>query len=276
MGASPLALGIVAFAVLSLPPALQKASSLVPALQSDWLVMHVSVVMLSYATLLFGSVLCMAALLLSLPEDSPITVLRNGATPAFRAIADSLAPKGEPAVVAAGVGSGVGGGPSIAADPPPIEPNTVMAMSATVESKNLTMPMSGTAEGAGGGITVEFSGGAFARQELSEHRKLSLTIDDLAYRSILLGWGFLTIGIISGAVWANEAWGSYWSWDPKETWALICWLVYAIYFHVRFQLGWDARDSAKIGAFGFFVVWLCYIGVNLLGVGLHSYGFFLK
>jgi len=120
------------------------------------------------------------------------------------------------------------------------------------------------------------SSGAAAATNITEDDNLALTLDDLAYRSLLLGFGFLTVGIISGAVWANEAWGNYWSWDPKETWALICWLVYAAYLHVRLQLGWDTRDSAKIGAFGFFVVWLCYIGVNLLGVGLHSYGFFLK
>merc|ERR1711862_681699 len=95
-------------------------------------------------------------------------------------------------------------------------------------------------------VTVEFSGGTFANRELSEDRKLALTIDDLAYRSILLGFGFLTIGIISGAVWANEAWGSYWSWDPKETWALICWFVYAFYIHARLSPDWSKSDSNKV------------------------------
>ena len=75
----------------------------------------------------------------------------------------------------------------------------------------------------GGSITVEFSSsGAAAATNITEDDKLALTLDDLAYRSLLLGFGFLTVGIISGAVWANEAWGNYWSWDPKETWALIC------------------------------------------------------
>jgi len=128
----------------------------------------------------------------------------------------------------------------------------------------------------GGDVTVEFSQDTAVARTLTEDDQLTITLDDLGYRSLLLGFGFLTIGIVSGAVWANEAWGNYWSWDPKETWALITWLVYALYLHVRLQLGWDTRDSAKIGAFGFFVVWLCYIGVNLMGVGLHSYGFFLK
>ncbi len=85
----------------------------------------------------------------------------------------------------------------------------------------------------------------------------------------------LTVGIISGAVWANEAWGSYWSWDPKETWALICWLVYAAYLHTRFRRGWQGRRPALVAVAGLVVIGVCYIGVNLLGIGLHSYGWFL-
>lgn len=258
---SPLALGIVAFATLTLPKELQKASALVPALQSNWLMMHVSVVMMSYATLMFGSVLCMAVLALSAPKDSPINALREFATPALEGIANNL---------------GNGQQEAVPATSPP--------MASAMQSTDLEQDAEGAkatpmqvSAASGGSITVEFSSsGAAAATSITEDDKLALTLDDLAYRSLLLGFGFLTVGIISGAVWANEAWGNYWSWDPKETWALICWLVYAAYLHVRLQLGWDTRDSAKIGAFGFFVVWLCYIGVNLLGVGLHSYGFFLK
>jgi cytochrome c-type biogenesis protein CcsB len=80
--------------------------------------------------------------------------------------------------------------------------------------------------------------------------------------------------LISGAVWANEAWGSYWSWDPKETWALITWLTYATYLHSRLVAGKSKREVAAVGAAGFIVVWVCYVGVNLWGVGLHSYGWF--
>lgn len=258
--ASPVSLGIVAFATLSLPKALQKASSLVPALQSDWLVMHVSVVMLAYATLLFGSVLCMAVLALSQPKDSPITAMREAIVPALRGIADGLAPP-QPVV----------------ATSPQMSTDTVSAMTLTaegdLEDARRATPMMTSA---GGSVTVEFSSQASSPVQLTDDDKLALTLDDLAYRSLLLGFGFLTVGIVSGAVWANEAWGNYWSWDPKETWALICWLVYAVYLHTRISLGWDARDSAKIGAFGFLAIWLCYIGVNLMGVGLHSYGFFLK
>jgi len=101
------------------------------------------------------------------------------------------------------------------------------------------------------------------------------TIDNWSYRIIGLGFPFLTIGIISGAVWANEAWGSYWSWDPKETWALITWLVFAIYLHSRLLKGWQGEKAAALGSCGFFVIWICYLGVNFLGKGLHSYGWVL-
>jgi cytochrome c-type biogenesis protein CcsB len=107
-------------------------------------------------------------------------------------------------------------------------------------------------------------------------QRLSLadTLDNISYRMIGLGFPLLTIGIIAGAVWANEAWGSYWSWDPKETWALITWLVFAAYLHARITRGWQGRRPALLAASGFAVVWICYLGVNLLGKGLHSYGWF--
>jgi cytochrome c-type biogenesis protein CcsB len=103
---------------------------------------------------------------------------------------------------------------------------------------------------------------------------LADTLDNISYRIIGLGFPLLTIGIIAGAVWANEAWGSYWSWDPKETWALITWLVFAAYLHARITKGWQGRKPAILAASGFMVVWICYLGVNLLGKGLHSYGWF--
>jgi len=98
-------------------------------------------------------------------------------------------------------------------------------------------------------------------------------LDNLSYRAIGIGFCFLTLGILSGAVWANETWGSYWSWDPKETWALITWLTFASYLHSRLLVGWTGKKPALIATFGFIIVWICYLGVNLLGQGLHSYGF---
>ena len=99
-------------------------------------------------------------------------------------------------------------------------------------------------------------------------------LDALSYRTITVGFLLLSVGLVSGAVWANEAWGSWWSWDPKETWALICWLVYAAYLHTRLIRGWQGRRPALVASAGLVVIAVCYIGVNLLGIGLHSYGWF--
>jgi cytochrome c-type biogenesis protein CcsB len=122
------------------------------------------------------------------------------------------------------------------------------------------------------------SAGTLSTTNIISVSQLSLlqTIDTWSYRIIGLGFPFLTIGIISGAVWANEAWGSYWSWDPKETWALITWIVFAIYLHSRLLKGWQGEKAAAIGSCGFFVIWICYLGVNFLGKGLHSYGWVLS
>ncbi len=96
-------------------------------------------------------------------------------------------------------------------------------------------------------------------------------IDDLTHRMVMFGFLFLTIGIITGAVWANSAWGSYWSWDPKETWSLITWFIYATLLHARLMRGWHGNRIAYISVVGFMAVLFTYFGVNLLP-GLHSYG----
>ncbi|MBF0100058.1 MAG: c-type cytochrome biogenesis protein CcsB [Desulfobacterales bacterium] len=95
-------------------------------------------------------------------------------------------------------------------------------------------------------------------------------LDELTYQMIMFGFLFLTIGIITGAVWANSAWGSYWSWDPKETWSLITWFIYAIYLHARLMRGWEGERVAYISIIGFMAVLFTYFGVNYLP-GLHSY-----
>ena len=97
-------------------------------------------------------------------------------------------------------------------------------------------------------------------------------IDDLTHRSILFGFLWFTAGIITGAVWANEAWGTYWSWDPKETWSIITWFLYALILHARFTRGWRGRRIAWLAVIGFFAVLFTYFGVNYLLSGLHSYG----
>lgn len=97
-------------------------------------------------------------------------------------------------------------------------------------------------------------------------------LDELNYRAIVVGFPLLTLGIITGAAWANYAWGSYWSWDPKETWSLIVWLIYAAFLHARLTRGWVGRRAAILSIVGFAATLFCYLGVNLLLPGLHSYG----
>ncbi len=103
---------------------------------------------------------------------------------------------------------------------------------------------------------------------LPEHRVL----DDLMHQTIIFGFLWLTIGIVTGAVWANQAWGTYWSWDPKETWSLITWFVYATALHARFIRGWKGKKIAILSIVGFVSVMFTYFGVNFLLSGLHSYG----
>lgn len=96
-------------------------------------------------------------------------------------------------------------------------------------------------------------------------------LDEVSYKMIFIGLPFLTIMLITGAVWAEYAWGSFWSWDPKETWALITWLVYAFYLHVRFIKGWKGRKAALLSIIGFAAVIFTFIGVSYLLPGMHSY-----
>lgn len=97
-------------------------------------------------------------------------------------------------------------------------------------------------------------------------------LDMIGYKAISVGFPFLTLGIISGAMWANVAWGSYWQWDPKETWSLITWFVYAIYLHLRVVAKWKGTYSAIVSVVGFAAVMFTFVGVNYLLTGLHSYG----
>lgn len=96
-------------------------------------------------------------------------------------------------------------------------------------------------------------------------------LDDIAYQAVALGFPMLTMGIFFGAVWADVAWGTYWSWDPKETWSLVTWLVYATYLHARLVRGWRGPRAAFISILGFAAVIFTYWGVNYLLSGLHSY-----
>ena len=196
---SPILFLISGFSSLTLPIEMQKSLPLVPSLQSNWLMMHVSMMMVSYATLIIGSLFSILYLAFYnfIAKESKILLQSDN--------------------------------------------NEILSLTSVNSSKY----------------------------------SLLETIDTWSYRIIGLGFPFLTIGIISGAVWANEAWGSYWSWDPKETWALITWLIFAIYLHSRLLKGWQGKNAAVLGSVGFFVIWICYLGVNFLGKGLHSYGWVL-
>jgi cytochrome c-type biogenesis protein CcsB len=96
-------------------------------------------------------------------------------------------------------------------------------------------------------------------------------LDHLNYRAIATGFPFLSLGIITGAIWADVAWGTYWSWDPKETWSLITWLIYAAFLHARLSRGWRGKRAAVLSVIGFAATLFTYFGVNFLLSGLHSY-----
>ncbi len=108
----------------------------------------------------------------------------------------------------------------------------------------------------------------FLDQHIPDREKL----DMISYRSVSLGILFLSFTIITGAIWAERAWGSYWSWDPKETWSLITWIIYAVYLHLRLRRGWRGRSAAIFAVIGFICVLFTYVGVNTLIPGMHSYG----
>ena len=222
---TPIALFVTGFASLSLPEVMQAPSSLVPALKSNWLMMPVTVMMLSYASLLVGSLLSIFFLVLANNKKEKVSIQGNSygdqSTSNFRLTENIAFYQTETTQNYS----------NLLSDDNTVEPNVVSSRLTLLES-----------------------------------------IDNLSYRTISFGFPLLTIGIIAGAVWANEAWGSYWSWDPKETWALITWLVFASYLHARITKSWQGEKPALVASVGFVVVWICYLGVNFLGKGLHTYG----
>lgn len=116
-------------------------------------------------------------------------------------------------------------------------------------------------------IREKMSGNEFWQKHIPEGEKLDL----ISYRAVSLGFLFLTFVMVSGAIWAERAWGSYWSWDPKETWSFVTWIIYAIYLHLRISKGWKGKSAAIFAVIGFVCVIFTYIGVNTLLPGIHSY-----
>ena len=96
-------------------------------------------------------------------------------------------------------------------------------------------------------------------------------LDRLGYRAVVFGFVFLSLGIVSGSIWAQKAWGVFWNWDPKETWSLVMWLLYLVYLHGRLMSGWRGKKSAYLATIGFAVMLFTYLGVSFLLPGLHSY-----
>nr|YP_009753059.1 cytochrome c biogenesis protein [Gerrardanthus macrorhizus]QIT06131.1 cytochrome c biogenesis protein [Gerrardanthus macrorhizus] len=190
---------------------------LVPALQSQWLMMHVSMMVLGYASLLCGSLFSVALIVITFQKVIRILGKNHNFLNALFSF------------------------------------DEIQYMT---EWKNVLRN------------TSFFSSKNYYKSQLIQQ------LDYWSYRIISLGFIFLSIGILSGAVWANETWGSYWNWDPKETWAFITWTIFAIYLHTRTNKNLEGVNSAIVASMGFLIIWICYLGVNLLGIGLHSYGSF--
>lgn len=122
-------------------------------------------------------------------------------------------------------------------------------------------------------IFVIWRFGDLLKKIISSFNVSAEMLDELTYKSIAIGFPIFTLGgLIFGAIWADQAWGKYWTWDPKETWSLITWFFYAFYLHSRLIRGWKGRKVAAVAVLGFIAVIFTYLGVNLLLSGLHSYG----
>nr|YP_010426291.1 cytochrome c biogenesis protein [Thottea sumatrana]USL48286.1 cytochrome c biogenesis protein [Thottea sumatrana] len=211
---APSAILTQGFATSGLLTEMDQSAILVPALQSQWLMMHVSMMLLSYAALLCGSLLSVALLAVRFRKN----ILGKSNIGLFSF--DEIEYFNEK------------------------EKRSVLQNTSFLSFRN------------------------YHKYQLTQR------LDHWSYRVISLGFTFLTMGILSGAVWANEAWGSYWNWDPKETWAFITWTIFAIYLHTRTVQSLQGVNSAIMASAGFLIIWICYFGINLLGVGLHSYGSF--
>nr|YP_010420157.1 cytochrome c heme attachment protein [Nanocnide japonica]USG53626.1 cytochrome c heme attachment protein [Nanocnide japonica] len=217
---APSAIFSQGFATSGLLTEMNQSEILVPALQSYWLMMHVSMMILGYAALLCGSLLSIALLVITL-EIFQVSFSKSN-----NFVNDLFSP-GEIQYI--------------------------------IEKRNYLNRLIKT--------YFLFSRNYYRFQLIEQ-------LDFWSYRIISIGFIFLTIGILSGAVWANEAWGSYWNWDPKETWAFITWTIFGIYLHIRTNKIFKSENSAIVASMGFFIIWICYFGVNLVGLGLHSYGSF--
>ena len=257
---APIILLTTTFSTLGLPKELQESTALVPALQSNWLMMHVTMMILSYGALIFGSLLSVTLLTLTFVANDKNDTSAIPWNPTYKTkILNNLnQTKYTENFI------------------PDTKVHSQPENSFSISKNNETISNST--------IAITFYPPLDPLWNLNESGFLKLIylqkykavlvnqLDYWSYRIIGIGFPLLTLGILSGAVWANDAWGSYWNWDPKETWALITWIIFAIYLHIRITKGWNGTKPALVALLGFFVVWMCFLGVNLLGKGLHSYG----
>nr|QKK51913.1 cytochrome c biogenesis protein [Farsetia occidentalis] len=225
---APSAIFIQGFATSGLLNKMPQSAILVPALQSQWLMMHVSMMILGYGALLCGSLLSIALLVITFRKVGP-TFLKKTLKNNFLL-------------------------------------NELFSFDVLyyINERNINERNSILLQQ---NINFSFSRNYYRYQLIEQ-------LDFWSFRIISLGFIFLTVGILSGAVWANETWGSYWNWDPKETWAFITWTIFAIYLHIKTNRNVKGINSAIVASIGFLLIWICYFGVNLLGIGLHSYGSF--
>nr|YP_010008930.1 cytochrome c biogenesis protein [Lepidostemon rosularis]QNR90707.1 cytochrome c biogenesis protein [Lepidostemon rosularis] len=220
---APSAIFIQGFATSGLLNKMPQSAILVPALQSQWLMMHVSMMILGYGALLCGSLLSIALIVITFRKVGPTFWKKN------------------------------------------IKENNLLNKLFSfdvlydINERNSILLQQN--------INFSFSQNYYRYQLIEQ-------LDYWSFRIISLGFIFLTVGILSGAVWANETWGSYWNWDPKETWAFITWTIFASYLHIKKNRNVRGINSAIVASIGFLLIWICYFGVNLLGIGLHSYGSF--
>jgi len=229
---------------------------LVPALQSYWLWIHVTIAMLSYG--LFA--LAFGAGFFYIVQEYLLKKNYRNVLYSFVLLLGTL-----------GFVLGLWAG-SWLTDPAKVMDPLTQEVSNQYAASDYLKIIGGSIVGLVIGLGLGFAAGKGASKAGFAKRLPSLDVlDEVSYRGIAFGFPLLTIGIITGAIWADQAWGTWWSWDPKETWSLITWLFYGGYLHTRLTMGWRGRHSAIIAVIGLIMVLITYLGVNLFLSGLHSY-----
>lgn len=229
---------------------------LVPALQSYWLWIHVTIAMLSYG--LFA--LAFGAGFIYVIQEYLLKKRYDHVLASFLIL-----------FVALGLVIGLWVG-SIWAEPAQVTEQYTGTVSKIYAGSDYAKILGGGAIGLVVALALGYAAGKGASRPGFAKRLPSLDVlDEVSYRGVAFGFPLLTIGIVTGAIWADQAWGRWWGWDPKETWSLITWLFYGAYLHTRLTMGWRGRHSAILAVVGLVVVLFTYLGVNLFLSGLHSY-----